>query len=60
VNNSSAVLRRQAHDELQRYNGVLARFSSAGEEEWEAVVAVYRNELQRAFFDHMEVRPCLS
>ncbi len=42
--------------EVTRYNDVLERFLSAAEEEWEAVVAVYRGDLQRPFFEHMQVR----
>lgn len=31
---------------MSRYNGVLAKFLSAEEAEWEAVVATYRGDLQ--------------
>lgn len=41
--------------EVERYNAVLGAFLGAGEEEWEAVVAVYRGDLQKPFFEHMQV-----
>lgn len=43
-------------DEITRYNAMLAKFLDAKEDEWEAIVAVYRGDLQKAFFEHMQVR----
>lgn len=43
-------------EEVARYNSVLAKFLDAKDEEWEAVVAVYRGDLQKPFFEHMQVR----
>jgi hypothetical protein len=42
-------------DEVTRYNAMLAKFLDAKEDEWEAIVAVYRGDLQKAFFEHMQV-----
>ena len=42
-------------EEVNRYNSMLAKFLDAGEEEWEAVVANYRGDLQKPFFEHMQV-----
>lgn len=42
-------------EEVGRYNGVLAKFLAAPQEEWEAVLAVYRGDLQKPFFEHMQV-----
>lgn len=39
---------------MERYNAALARFLSAEEAEWEAVVAAHRPELQRPFFEHLQ------
>lgn len=33
---------------------MLAKFLGADEAEWEAVVAAYRGDLQRPFFEHMQ------
>lgn len=41
-------------EEVGRYNGVLAKFLAAPQEEWEAVLAVYRGDLQKPFFEHMQ------
>eukprot|EP00879_Flechtneria_rotunda_P007889 GHRR01008266.1.p1 GENE.GHRR01008266.1~~GHRR01008266.1.p1 ORF type:complete len:411 (+),score=155.79 GHRR01008266.1:362-1594(+) len=41
-------------EEVSRYNDVLAKFLDAKEDEWEAVVAVYRGDLQKPFFEHMQ------
>ncbi|GBF92428.1 hypothetical protein Rsub_04532 [Raphidocelis subcapitata] len=40
--------------EVTRYNTALAKFLGAEEAEWEAVVAAYRGDLQRPFFEHMQ------
>lgn len=40
--------------EVARYNACLQRFLDADEHEWEAVVAQYRGDLQRAFFEHLQ------
>lgn len=42
-------------DEVMRYNAMLAKFLDAKEDEWEAIVAVYRGDLQKPFFEHMQV-----
>jgi len=42
-------------DEVTRYNAMLAKFLDAKEDEWEAIVAVYRGDLQKPFFEHMQV-----
>ncbi len=44
----------QVHDEVGRYNAMLAKFLSAGQEEWEAIVAVHRGDLHKPFFEHMQ------
>lgn len=41
------------NDEVTRYNNVLDKFMSANEDEWDAIVAVVRGDLQRGFFEHM-------
>lgn len=41
-------------EEVARYNSVLAKFLTAGDEEWEAIVAVHRPDLQKPFFEHMQ------
>ena len=43
------------NDEVKRYNGVLKKFADAGDDEWEAIVAVHRGDLQKAFFEHLQV-----
>lgn len=35
---------------------MLAKFLDAKDDEWEAIVAVYRGDLQKPFFEHMQVR----
>jgi tetratricopeptide (TPR) repeat protein len=40
--------------EVSRYNAALQRFLDAEENEWEAVVAQHRGDLQRAFFEHLQ------
>jgi hypothetical protein len=50
----------QVNDEVTRYNTVLQRFLDAQPDEWEAIVTVYRGDLQRPFFEHMQVcRPLI-
>lgn len=44
----------QVDEEVTRYNNVLAKFLTAEEADWEAVVATYRGDLQRPFFEHMQ------
>jgi hypothetical protein len=39
---------------VARYNNALSKFLTAEEAEWEAVVATYRADLQRPFFEHMQ------
>ncbi|KAF6251429.1 hypothetical protein COO60DRAFT_1287543 [Scenedesmus sp. NREL 46B-D3] len=41
-------------EEVHRYNDVLGKFLAAPQEEWEAVLAVYRGDLQKPFFEHMQ------
>jgi hypothetical protein len=43
------------NEEVNRYNSVLKKFADAGDDEWEAIVSVYRGDLQRPFFEHMQV-----
>jgi hypothetical protein len=45
----------QVNDEVTRYNTVLQKFLDAAPDEWEAIVTVYRGDLQRPFFEHMQV-----
>jgi len=42
------------NEEVNRYNSVLKKFADAQEDEWEAIVAVYRGDLQKGFFEHMQ------
>eukprot|EP00955_Chlamydomonas_euryale_P090565 364556-Chlamydomonas_euryale.AAC.6 len=42
------------NDEVGRYNTVLKRFADAGDDEWEAIVAASRGELQKPFFEHLQ------
>jgi hypothetical protein len=42
-------------EELARYDGVLAKFLGAEQGEWEAIVAAVRGDLQKPFFEHMQV-----
>ena len=43
------------NDEVKRYNTILKKFADAGDDEWEAIVAVHRGDLQKAFFEHLQV-----
>ena len=45
----------QVNDEVKRYNGVLKKFADAGDDEWEAIVTVHRGDLQKPFFEHLQV-----
>lgn len=45
----------QVNDEVTRYNTVLQKFLDAQPDEWEAIVTVYRGDLQKPFFEHMQV-----
>jgi hypothetical protein len=44
------------NEEVTRYNTILKKLADAQEDEWEAIVTVYRGDLQKGFFDHMQVR----
>ena len=44
------------NEEVKRYNGVLKKCADARDDEWEAIVAVHRGDLQKAFFEHLQVR----
>lgn len=39
---------------MSRYNAVLKKFGEANDDEWEAIVSVYRGDLQKPFFEHMQ------
>ena len=41
--------------QVKRYNSILRRFVEAGSDEWDAIVSHHRGELQRPFFEHMQV-----
>ncbi|PNH08823.1 hypothetical protein TSOC_004608 [Tetrabaena socialis] len=41
-------------DEVSRYNRVLLKLAEAADDEWDAVVAAYRGDLQKPFFEHMQ------
>ncbi|GFH14309.1 uncharacterized protein HaLaN_10339, partial [Haematococcus lacustris] len=41
-------------EELNRYNTVLSKFATADPEEWPPLVTVYRGDLQRPFFEHVQ------
>ena len=43
------------NDEITRYNTTLKKFVDAQDDEWEAIVATYRGDLQKAFFEHLQV-----
>ncbi|MEW5304685.1 MAG: hypothetical protein WDW36_007278 [Sanguina aurantia] len=45
---------QNVNEEVQRYNRVLGKFQEAQADEWEAIVTVYRGDLQRPFFEHMQ------
>jgi len=42
------------NEEVKRYNTILEKFLTANHDEWEAIVAVYRGDLQKPFFEHMQ------
>jgi|LauGreDrversion2_5_1035112.scaffolds.fasta_scaffold514591_1 hypothetical protein len=44
----------QVNDEVKRYNTILKKFADARDDEWEAIVAVHRGDLQKAFFEHLQ------
>lgn len=44
----------QVNEELKRYNSLLLKLGEAADDEWEAVVAAYRGDLQKPFFEHMQ------
>ncbi|GFR51166.1 hypothetical protein Agub_g13524, partial [Astrephomene gubernaculifera] len=45
---------QNANEEVSRYNRVLLKLAEAAEEEWEALVAAYRGDMQKPFFEHMK------
>ncbi|CAD7704866.1 unnamed protein product [Ostreobium quekettii] len=47
------VLRGQVHEEIMRYDCVLAKFLSTNSIEWEAIVAEHRGDLTQGFFRHL-------
>lgn len=51
----NVALRPQVNDEITRYNTTLKKFVDAQDDEWEAIVATYRGDLQKAFFEHLQV-----
>ncbi len=46
----------QVNEEVKRYNSILSKLTDAASDEWEPIVSVYRGDLQRGFFEHMQVR----
>jgi hypothetical protein len=50
----AATILAQVHEEIKRYNGLLLKLADVAEDEWEAVVATCRGELQKPFFEHMQ------
>ena len=34
---------------------MLKKFADAGDDEWEAIVTVHRGDLQKPFFEHLQV-----
>lgn len=52
---SPLAVHLQVNEEVGRYNKLLQKFADAKEDEWEAIVALDRGDLQRGFFDHMQV-----
>ncbi|PNW69832.1 hypothetical protein CHLRE_18g748397v5 [Chlamydomonas reinhardtii] len=45
---------QNVNEELKRYNSLLLKLGEAADDEWEAVVAAYRGDLQKPFFEHMQ------
>ncbi|GIM11879.1 hypothetical protein Vretimale_15350 [Volvox reticuliferus] len=45
---------QNVNDELSRYNRVLLKLAEAANDEWDAIVAAYRGDLQKPFFEHMQ------
>ncbi|KXZ53007.1 hypothetical protein GPECTOR_8g376 [Gonium pectorale] len=54
---SGAGMRRDTpgvNEEVSRYNRVLMKLAEAADDEWEAIVAAYRGDMQKPFFEHMQ------
>ncbi|EFJ51826.1 hypothetical protein VOLCADRAFT_109605 [Volvox carteri f. nagariensis] len=45
---------QNVNDEVSRYNRVLLKLADAADDEWDAIVAAYRGDLQKPFFEHMQ------
>lgn len=45
---------QNVHEEVNRYNRLLLKLAEAADDEWDAVVAAYRGDLQKPFFEHMQ------
>ncbi|GIL63110.1 hypothetical protein Vafri_17236 [Volvox africanus] len=45
---------QNVNDEVSRYNRVLVKLAEAADDEWDAIVAAYRGDLQKPFFEHMQ------
>jgi len=41
--------------QVNRYNAILRKFAEAGSDEWDAIVSHVRGDLQRPFFEHVQV-----
>lgn len=41
-------------DEVERYNVIVQKFETAAQDEWDAIVATYRGDMQTGFFEHMQ------
>jgi hypothetical protein len=49
-----------ACSQVNRYNAILRKFIEAGSDEWDAIVSHYRGDLQRPFFEHVQVSVSVS
>ncbi|GLI70397.1 hypothetical protein VaNZ11_015180 [Volvox africanus] len=45
---------QNVNDEVSRYNRVLLKLAEAADDEWDAIVAAQRGDLQKPFFEHMQ------
>ncbi|GLC45942.1 hypothetical protein PLESTF_000714900 [Pleodorina starrii] len=45
---------QNVNEEVSRYNRVLLKLAEAADDEWDAIVATYRGDLQKPFFEHMQ------
>ncbi len=45
---------RACATQVNRYNAILMKLGAAADDEWEAIVAVYRGDFQKPFFEHMQ------